>query len=90
VTFGYEFEADSRRDFARLDFEAQESVLDDLDRLAAGGDLLPNRGLPAALEWDLDVTTPSGKYSIFLRVEYDRPRRLLHVIRVGFHLQPPP
>lgn len=83
MSFAIEWHANVRRAFSRFDIPVQEAILDEVERLADGGDLLPNRPLPMAAERDLLVETAGGAHYVFARVEYDAPRRTLVVARLG-------
>ena len=87
MSFAIELSATARQAFLRLDVPVQEAVIDELERLAAGGGLLPGRPLPASTISDPRVDTPDGRYYLFIEVEYDEPGRTLVVNRIGHFLR---
>lgn len=65
MSYALAFSSDARQAFGRLESELQEDVLDELDRLAAAADALPNRPLPLSSLHDL---RRQGRRSRRLRV----------------------
>lgn len=90
MAYALAFSSGARAAFARLDIELQEDALDELDRLAADADLLPNRPLPASALHDFRRDTPGRADYVFLTLEYDPAQRTLTVQRLGHHSRPLP
>jgi hypothetical protein len=88
VSYGIDWRSGARQAFGRLDLDAQEVVLDQVEAFAASADLLPNRPLPLTLDHETRVETSVAAYDVFLRVEYVPRQRTMVVVRLGFHSQP--
>jgi len=88
VSYGIAFSSAARQAFERLDIEAQEVVLDELEAFARAADLLPNRPLPLTLDHATHVETSVARHDMFLRLEYDPRNKLMSVVRFGHHSRP--
>lgn len=88
MSFAIEWRERARRAFSRLDIPVQELVLDGVERMAAGGGLLPGRPLPLAAEFDVRLETSDRVHYAFVRVQYDDPTRTLLVDRLDYFGRP--
>jgi hypothetical protein len=88
VSYGIDWRSGARQAFSRLDLDAQEVVLDQVEAFAASADLLPNRPLPLTLDHETRVETSVADYVIFIRLEYEPRRKMMVVVRLGFHSEP--
>jgi hypothetical protein len=88
VSYAIAFSSAARQAFERLDIEAQEVVLDEIDAFARSADLLPNRPLPLTLDHATHVETSVARHDIFLRLEYEPRRKTMSVVRFGHHSRP--
>ena len=50
MSYGIDWRSGARQAFSRLDLDAQEVVLDQVEAFAASADVLPNRPLPLTLD----------------------------------------
>jgi hypothetical protein len=82
MSFTPAFAPDARSQWGALDFEFQEIVLDELDRLALDP---PEHG-----EHIIDVVVEAGgfRHYLFLRVSVDHPQAMVTVIGVGYFARP--
>lgn len=83
MSYAIEWSNDARREFSSLPFDVQEALLDELDILARAGGDLPGRPLPLTVDTDIRHQTSEGVYYVFIKVEYDPPRRVLAVVRLA-------
>ena len=90
MSYAIEWTSGARRAFSDLPIEVQEVILDELDRLADAGDLLPRRPLPLTIDHDTRVDAAAGAHYVFVRAKYEPPRQILVVIRLGHHLRANP
>ena len=74
MSYGIDLRSAARQAFERLDLEAQEVVLDQIEAFAASADLLPNRPLPLTLDHETRVET--------------KRRRLRHLPSPGIRAAP--
>ena len=88
MSYAIEWRSGARLAFSSLSIEVQEVVLDELERLADAGGLLPRRPLPLTIDHDTRVDTSGGANYIFIRAKYDPLRQTLVVVRLGHHLRP--
>lgn len=88
MSYGIAFSNAALDAFHRLDPELQEDVLDELDRLAAAADLLTARSLSLAHLFDLTRERTGLAHYVFLTLEYDPQRSVLHVQRLGYYGRP--
>lgn len=84
MSFTPEFTADAQSQWQALDFDLQELVLDELERVLAK----PPRA-PSFIADFVSERAGMRRY-VFLELEVDHRRRTVRLISVGLHARPQP
>ncbi len=82
MSFTPRFAPDAESQWHELDFELQELVLDEMERLAAN----PPRTIRGFARHDFMLDRPGERHYVFLRLAIDRVRQIMRVIGLYHHI----